>query len=134
MAFRRSMPILQVSDVRRSAGFYERLGFHCHGFWGDPPGFAIVQRGDVTLGLFLLEKAPITPNEWWAAYLYVDDANALHAEFKALDIPELSEPRDQEWGCRDFDLVDPDGHRLAFGQDLMGDEHGPGKGRERGRG
>ncbi|MEO1494726.1 MAG: VOC family protein [Pseudomonadota bacterium] len=134
MATRRAMPILQVRDVRASAAFYEKIGFQCHGFWGDPPGFAIVQRGDVTLGLFLPESGNVSPNDWWAAYIYVDDVNALHAELAALDLDDISEPRDQEWGCRDFDVVDPDGHRLAFGQDMTPNEHGPGQGPERGRG
>jgi hypothetical protein len=118
--FRRAMPILQVRDVAASAVFYERLGFRHHGFWGDPPGFCIVQRGTVTLGLNR-QGAPgvAAQNQWWVAYLYVDDVDGLHREFSALsDLPGLTEPGDREYGCRDFDAIDLDGHRLAFGQDL----------------
>ena len=46
----RAMPVLQVRDVTASVAFYERLGFSCGGIWGEPPGFAIVVRGTVTLG------------------------------------------------------------------------------------
>lgn len=130
----RAMPIIQVRDVRASAGFYAKLGFDCHGFWGDPPGFAILQRGDVTLGIFLPESGTVVPNDQWAMYVYVDDADALHAELAAIGGLELSEPCDEPYGCRDFDVVDPDGHRIAFGQDLAPEEYGPGMGPARGRG
>ena len=129
----RAMPILQVRDVRASAAFYARLGFDCHGFWGDPPGFAIVQRGDVTLGVFLPESSSVTPNDQWAAYLYVDDVEALHAELTAEGVSPTP-IADQPYGCRDFDVTDPDGHRIAFGQDVHDHDDGPGLGPERGRG
>lgn len=130
----RSMPILQVHDVRASAEFYAKLGFDCHGFWGDPPGFAIIQRGDVTLGLFLPLSATVSPNDQWAAYVYVDDVNALHAELSAVGGLDMTQPNDEPYGCRDFDVTDPDGHRIAFGQDMTMNENGPGLGAERGRG
>ena len=121
----RAMPILNVPDVVASAAFYERLGFVNHGFWGVPPGFCIIQRGNVTLGLDRNDTA-IPRNQYWQAYLYVEDVNALHAEFSALDGVTVSAPYDAEYGCRDFTLTDPDGHRLAFGQDLRPGTHGPG--------
>lgn len=133
MATLRAMPVLQVRDVTASAAFYEKLGFANHGFWGDPPDFAIVQRGEVTLALDKSEGGGAIPsNQWWAAYVYVDDVDALHEEFAGLGLESLSEPCDEVYGCRDFDVVDPDDHRIAFGQDL-GDGP-PGLGAERGRG
>jgi len=54
---------------------------------------------------------------WWAAYVYVEDVDALHLEWSALGI-EITAPEDRPYGCRDFDLVDPDGHRIAFGTDI----------------
>lgn len=134
MKTHRAMPVLQVRDVRASAAFYETVGFHCHGFIGEPADFAVIQRGDVTLALDRSREAAIPVNQWWAAYLYVSDANALHAELAALKINGLTKPQDQPWGCRDFEIVDPDGHRIAFGQDLTDNPHGPGRGPERGRG
>ena len=135
MAFQRAMPVLQVADVAASAAFYEKLGFQAHGFWGEPPAFSIVQRGDITLAL---DRAgggrAVTPNQSWAAYLYVDNVDDLYQEYVALQIDVISKPADQEYGCREFTIADPDGHRLAFGQDLSVDEDGPGLGHERGRG
>lgn len=135
MATLRSMPVLQVRDVARSSAFYEKLGFASHGVWGDPPLFAIIQRGDVTLALDRArQNGPIPLNQRWAAYIYVDDAKALRDEFAALDLPELTEMHfPDDYGCIDFDVVDPDGHRIAFGQSLH-PVPGPGLNDDRGRG
>ena len=127
------MPILDVADVRASADFYGKLGFDCHGFWGeDPIDFAIVQRGDVTIGLHWA-GGPAPKLRGWSAYIYVDDIEALHSELTAEGL-EPSPICDQEYGCRDFDVTDPDGHDIAFGEDTHPHDQGPGMGPERGRG
>ena len=83
----RAMPVLDVSDVRASAAFFARLGFDCHGFWGeDPVDFAIVQRGDVSIGLHFAD-GPVVKRRGWSVYIYVDDIVALHDEFRAWDWP-----------------------------------------------
>ena len=132
MATLRAMPVLQVTDVDRSVAFYGQLGFASHGTWGDPPAFCIVQRGDVTLALDRGEGQPPV-NQWWAAYIYVEDAEALQAEFDALNVQTTQMHRPTEYGCIDFDVVDPDGHRIAFGQSLN-PVPGPGLDTDRGRG
>ena len=119
----RAMPVLQVSDVRGSVAFYRRLGFATEGAWDgtdEDPGevfFAIIQRGDVTLGLQLL-RGPLRVNTHWAAYVYVTDAEALRAEFEAQGLEPTEMHRPEHYGCIDFDIVDP----------------GPGLGTYRGRG
>lgn len=135
----RAMPVLQVSDVRASAQYYARAGFAAEGEWADDDDavfFAILQRGDVTLGLQLL-RGPLRVNTHWGAYVYVDDLAALHAEFtrEGLDPTEIRHP--EHYGCMDFDIRDPDGHLIAFGQALDTDAAtgpGPGLGTNRGRG
>ena len=87
----RCMPVLQVEEVRKSLAFYcEKLGFHSHGTWGDGPDFAIVQRGRVTIALDRSRNDHSLPvNQYWAAYIYVEDADALYEEFngKGVEIP-----------------------------------------------
>ena len=124
----RSSPVLQVRDVTRSAAFYtETLGFTAHGIWGDPPAFCIVGRGSVTIMLDAsYDPGPLPVNQYWAAYVYVDDVNALHREFQAAGVDIPRGPEDMEYGCRDFDVRDPDGHLIAFGQDLDPSQQGPG--------
>lgn len=131
MAFIRSMPILEVRDVVASTAFYNRLGFDAGTPWGDPPAFNIAQRGEITLGLTRRETPAL--NEWWAAYLYVDDVEALHAEFTAAGLNPTPINHPDHYGCDDFDVIDPDGHRLAFGQ-ARHPEPGPGLSALKGKG
>lgn len=119
MKLHRAMPVLQVRCVETSAAFYARLGFVAN-LWGTPPGFAIVTCGDVTLALDRARDGTVTPNQWWAAYIYTDDVEALRAKFDAEGLAPTPMHRPDDYGCDDFDILDPDGHRIAFGQDRGG--------------
>ncbi|WP_282610707.1 VOC family protein [Pelagibius sp. Alg239-R121] len=122
------MPVLQVTDVTRSERFYcEKLGFKSHGTWGDGPDFCIVQRGQVTIALDRSRgDGPLPNNQYWAAYIYVKDADALHAEFSRNGVEIARALEDTFYGSRDFDIRDLDGHLLAFGHDLKPDTDEPG--------
>jgi catechol 2,3-dioxygenase-like lactoylglutathione lyase family enzyme len=123
----RSMPVLQVADVSRSERFYcGKLGFTSHGAWGEGPDFAIVQRGKVTIALDRSRDGSVPNNQYWAAYIYVEDADALCAEVRAKGAEIVRGPEDMFYGLRDFDVRDPDGHLLAFGHDLSPAAAGPG--------
>ena len=75
----RSMPVFEVADVEASAAFYhEKLGFSPGAFYGSPPAFCIVRRDTVTIALERSRDAGRAPqNQYWAAYVYVDDVDAL---------------------------------------------------------
>jgi len=105
------MPIPQVRDVAASAAVYERLGFN-PSLWGAPPDFAIVTRGSVTLGPDRARDGVVPVNQGWAADLHTDEVAA------GVKPTEMHHPTD--YGCDDFDVIDPDGHRIAFGQDRGG--------------
>jgi len=99
--FQRAMPVLEVTDRARSLAFYrDRLGFSAV-VGSEPPSFAILQRGTVTIALDASERGHSANNQYWAAYLYVADVNALYDEFRDLG--------DAPFGCREFDVTDPDG-------------------------
>ncbi|MEM7268487.1 MAG: hypothetical protein AAF401_04450 [Pseudomonadota bacterium] len=132
MATLRSMPVIPVSDVTAAEAFWARCGFSSHGAWGDPPKFAIVQRGEVTFALDRHDGA-LPQNQWWAAYVYVEDAEALKAEFAAEGLETTDMHRPDDYGCIDFDVIDPDGNRIAFGQ-ALNPVPGPGLDHDRGRG
>ena len=114
------MPVLQVSDVTKSQAFYrDVLGFTINGTWGDGPEFSIIQRGKVTIALDRSrDDAPIPVNQYWAAYFYVDDADAVFEEFKAKGADVIRGPEDSFYGMREIDVRDPDGHIIAFAHDL----------------
>lgn len=120
-------PLFTVADVAATANYYrDTLGFGYDRLWGNPPRFCMVSRGGVVI--MLSEQCTanaIHPNrlvdpegEQWDAYIWVDDADALFAEFKAKGVRTPREICDQEYGCRDFDVEDCNGYRLCFGHPL----------------
>ena len=108
-----------------TANFYrDKLGFGYSRFWNEPPSFCMVSRSDVVIMLAQLEQAgAVRPNrlvdpegQAWDAYIWVDDADKLSAEFKSRDVRITRDVCDQPYGCRDFDVEDCNGYRLCFGQ------------------
>ncbi|MEL7544015.1 MAG: VOC family protein [Pseudomonadota bacterium] len=129
--FARAMPILDVTDMTRSVAFYrDQLGFRAN-MWGEPPTFTICQRDTITIGLCLIDGPPPKAAHW-SAYLYVSPVDDIHDEFRAANVAITSQIGDRNYGCRDFDVADPDGHILAFGQalNIADDDLGPGLGPE----
>ena len=57
-------------------------------------------------------------------YLYVEDADALFADYAGLGLPGEGIPRlhgapeDTDYGLREFAVVDPDGNLLRIGSPL----------------
>ena len=121
-------PYFVVDDVLTTANFYrDKLGFEYARLWGEPPCFTIVNRRGAYLMLRQLESPgqmrpnadPADPEDFtWDAYLWIDDADALYAEFQQKGVNIVRPICDQEYGCRDFDILDCNGYRLCFGQDL----------------
>jgi uncharacterized glyoxalase superfamily protein PhnB len=119
-------PYFLVRDVVAAANFYrDTFGFGYDRFWGEPPQFCMVRRAGVTVMLAQAEdprvvrpNGPATGGDAWDAYVWVEDADALCAEFKARGAAIARELCEQPYGCRDFDALDLDGYRLCFGADL----------------
>ena len=89
---------------------------------GEPPCFVIVCRDAVQLMLSSNGNGA-RPNRMvdrhaWDAYVYVRDADALHAELDARGADIVRSPTDRAYGCREFEVRDRDGHVICFGQDL----------------
>ena len=122
----RSMPVLPVRDVVAAADFYEALGFDRGRIWGDPPAFCIMGLGTVTVALQRGEANGTRDAGHWSAYIYVEDVSSLYRQFRSKggDVSDLR--RDNPYGCDDFDLTDPDGNTVAFGQDMQPGPLGPG--------
>jgi len=120
-------PYFIVDDVVATANFYrDKLGFRYERFWGDPPGFCMVTRGGIIIMLSQFRKTGLMrPNgkavphgDAWDAYVWVEDADALYAEFKAKGVKIAREICNQPYHNRDFDIEDCNGYRLCFGSDL----------------
>lgn len=118
-------PMFLVADVTKAADYYrEMLGFTVSGIWGEPPCFCMPQRDNMTVMLSEVDdKTRIRPNgsdgESWDAYVWVLDADALFAEFKATGARIAYEPIDRDfYGNREFAVYDLDGHMIAFAHDI----------------
>lgn len=120
---RQIVPVFFSMDIPRTLAFYkDKLGFDCLGTWLDPPVYAIVARDRHAIHFRCAE--PPTPNpekyeeELLDAYLYVDDADALYAEYAAKGVEFTREVGNMPWNSREFVVKDCDGRLLAFGADV----------------
>ena len=115
----RVAPILPVRDVTKALDHYRQLGFTVRAY--GPPGapeYGFVRWGKVELHLSLSPdhdpKATAS-----CCYLYVDDADALHAAWQASNVAgRLGMPSDTPYGLREFAHVDPEGNLLRVGSPL----------------
>lgn len=105
-------PVLTVRRLSDALNHYSKLGFAVTSY-DDSYAFAV--RDDVQLHLAQLSDIdPATSNV--SAYLYVDDADALFAQWQAAGVEgRLRAPQDTDYGLREGAHVDPDGNLLRFG-------------------
>jgi len=107
-------PILSVRELSASVRHYvEVLGFRVD--WTDE-GMVSVSRDRCSL--MLCEGAQGNPGTW--VWIGVEDAGALHAEYRASGAAVRMEPTDFPWAY-EMQVTDPDGHVLRFGSEPRGD-------------
>ncbi|MEM8638482.1 MAG: bleomycin resistance family protein [Cyanobacteria bacterium P01_G01_bin.54] len=107
-------PVLNVQNLARSLDYYTQvLGFQKDWDWGDPPGFACVSRDGVCI--FFCEDGQGQAGTWMS--IFVDDVDALYAEYQASGAIIRQAPTNFEWGMREMNIEDPDGHRLRIGSE-----------------
>jgi predicted enzyme related to lactoylglutathione lyase len=111
--FERIAPTFPVRDVDAALDFYGRLGWDVRRYAGeDEYGFASREGVEIHLGgIADRDHHPAT------AYLYVTDADALAAEWRAAGA-EVHGPEDTPWGQHEGALVDPDGNIIRFGNPI----------------
>lgn len=131
MAFDRAVPVLQVADVAKSIAWYEGvLGFAADPFPREPPhSFAILRRDDVELMLqcedgdeATLSDSPPAPRPGWSVYLRLRGGRLLQlAEAVGRQTQLLRGPERAFYGQVEFEVADPDGHRLCLAE-VLGDD------------
>jgi hypothetical protein len=107
-------PIFPTVDLIAMQGHYEALGFTVHLHGG---GYATVARDGIRIH-FRLQSDGEAQAERGAAYLGVDDAGALHAEWRAAAVGETSDLFDPGFGVWEAAHTDGDGNLLRFGSPL----------------
>lgn len=119
--FRTSTPVLASSDYARSRTFYrDGLGFAVVEEGGEPPAFGILRRdgAELFVDAFRCRVRNDTGDHGWDAYLRLDDVNALAEELRERGVEIAGGPTDTNYGMRELEVVDPDGNRVGFGQEL----------------
>jgi uncharacterized glyoxalase superfamily protein PhnB len=120
---RQIVPLFFTTDIPGTLAYYkDRLGFACLGTWHDPPIYAIVARDHRAIHFRCAAPPTANPDKYadelLDAYIHVEDADALYAEYAANGVEIFRELGNMPWDSREFVIKDCDGRLLAFGADL----------------
>jgi uncharacterized glyoxalase superfamily protein PhnB len=120
---RRIAPQFFALNIPGTLAYYkDKLGFECLGTWQEPPVYAIVARDQQAIHFRCAEPPTTNPNKYsdelLDAYLLVEDADALYAEYAARGVEFTRGLGDMPWQSREFVVKDCDGRLLAFGANL----------------
>lgn len=110
-------PVLPVGDIEAAIGHYRALGFTVTAYEGPEP-YAFARRDGAELHLTQVDG--IEPSRSVVAvYLYVEDADALAAEWAVSGaVGRFVAPVDTDYGLREGAHVDADGNLLRYGSPL----------------
>jgi len=116
-------PMIAVQDLPAVIRFYvEKLGFNCSGLFGNPPVWGEVERDGTAVMLNAPPAAdvrrdvPRRSKDYLIHYFNSDDLAALHAEFAGRGV-DVSPVRVTVYGMKEFEVRDPEGNWLWFGQE-----------------
>jgi uncharacterized glyoxalase superfamily protein PhnB len=120
---RQIAPVFFTMDIPATLAYYgDKLGFACLGTWQDPPVYAMVERDGHAIHFRCAEPPTASPDKYADelvdAYLYVEDADALYAEYAAVGVEFIRRLCNMPWNSREFVVKDCDGRLLAFGANL----------------
>lgn len=114
-----AFPIFQVANIPDALRFYtETLGFTQEFCYGEPPYYAAVRLGEIVLHLGASECNQSRLG-MGSVYIYVDDVDAYYFGLDYNGPYEITSPiTTHPYGIRDFQISDPDGNLLCFGQEV----------------
>src|SRR5689334_18643893 len=109
--FEKIMPEFPLADVAAGVAYYrDVLGFSIN---HHNEGFAVMDRDRARI---LLITKTAQHKGIASCYVYVADADALHAELTAKGANVEAAPVSRPWGLREFRVFDPEGNILTLGQ------------------
>jgi catechol 2,3-dioxygenase-like lactoylglutathione lyase family enzyme len=120
---RQIAPQFFTTDIPATLAYYkDKLGFECLGTWDDPPVYAIVARDHHAIHFRCAAPPAANPDKYAEelldAYLRVEDADALYAEYAEKGVEFARGLGNMPWKVREFVVKDCDGRLLAFGANL----------------
>ena len=133
MLAKRLTPILNVSNIKESFEWFEKLGWKKAWDWGDPPDFGGVCSGECEIFLcengqggrgkgavkmtFGPEGDESSDKGAWMCIL-VDDVDTIYRHCLAQGLEVAWPPTDMPWGLREMHVRHPDGHVFRIGHGL----------------
>jgi len=106
-----ALPELPFDDVAAAIRYYrDVLGFRIN-YQQDDLG--VMDRDAISI---LLIARTGQHRGIGSFYAYVADADALYEEYTAKGARIAEPPVSHPWGLRDFEVIDPEGNRIRFGQ------------------
>ncbi len=121
-----AIAVLGVADVERSVAWYGQvLGFEAQCFPQQPPYvFAILTRDRAEVMLQRVApnaSGPVDPKVW-SLYLRLSGAELLQLHARVASSTQvLVGPWRKPYGDAEFEIADPDGHRIVLGEVLPTD-------------
>ncbi len=115
--FSHAATVLAVKDVETSLAFYrDQLGFEATFTWEEPASYAVLKRGEGVSIHLTSSPNPPSQGDHTAMYIFVYDVEALYQEYVGRGVDMDTPLGERDYGMKDFDLLDPDGYRICFGQ------------------
>lgn len=129
----RLTPILNVSDIRQSFDWFQKLGWEKGWDWGDPPTFGGVCSGKNEIFLCLDgqggrgkgnnastfgEEGGETADKGVWMSIWVDDVDDVHRHCEDQGIEIMFGPADMPWNVREIHIRHPDGHVFRVSQGI----------------
>lgn len=110
----RGIPVLASLDIEKTVLFYrQKLGFNKVGYQDE--NYAVIARDQVVLHFWKCDD-PIHPQNT-SCYIDVQEIEQLYQELKNQGIIHPNGPlKTQDYGMREFAVLDGDGNLIKFGQ------------------
>jgi predicted enzyme related to lactoylglutathione lyase len=115
--FSHAASIFPVEDPLATAKFYQqKLGFDITFTWGEPPDYVVTNREHAVNIHFVKKQDDFRPSQQHVSqYIFVHEVDKLYQELVESGVEILRPVKTQEWGMREFDILDPNGFMLCFG-------------------
>ncbi len=108
------MPELPSADIPAAMKFYQDvLGFKVS--YGDGKGYTILKRDETQIALLPKQPPFVGPT---SVYIFVQKIDQYFDEVKAKKPTFRHELATNSYGMRDFSLLDPEGNRISFGEEV----------------
>jgi hypothetical protein len=115
----RVVPSLLSTDLRRTAAFYEKLGFRVEAVdnGDDPSGRLGLERDGIYLFFYSepLPNTPAAPALSGTIYVFPESVDALAQEWRH-KVAFRWGPELMPYGLYEFGTADPDGYHLSFAE------------------